>query len=61
MPKQYADIPTECSSKDVGFHDLVYQGKTTQNGRLQRSLEYRCQACGQFITKAALQEATNVS
>lgn len=59
MAKTYAVSPTECPTEGRRFHSLVYQGKVTRDGRLQRSLEYRCDACGEFISKADLQEATN--
>lgn len=59
MPKTYAKSAASCTKNDGGFHVLVYQGKTMLNGRLQRSLEYRCDLCGEFITKPDLQEATN--
>jgi len=59
MRKTYAESPTDCITEGQRFHDLVYQGKVTRDGRLQRSQEYRCETCGQYITKADLQEATN--
>jgi len=57
----YSKSPIECTVPAEGrsAHVLVYQGKTMVNGRLQRSQEYRCDACGQFIRKDKLQEATN--
>lgn len=57
--KTYAKSPTDCITEGWTFHELVYQGKVTKDGRLQRSLEYRCNSCGEFITKLDLQEATN--
>lgn len=59
MPKVYSKSATECPTEGQKFHVLVYQGKVTKDGRLQRSLEYRCETCGEYIPKAALQEATN--
>ena len=61
MEKVYADSAVGCTVPQEGrkAHVLVYQGKVMKDGRLQRSLEYRCSACGEFIKKSDLQEATN--
>jgi len=59
VEKVYADSPTDCKEEGAKFHDLVYQGKVNIDGRLQRSQEYRCRRCGEFIKKQELQEATN--
>lgn len=59
MAKVYADSPTECTTEGIRFHQMVYMGKAMVDGRLQRSQEYRCTECGEFIKKQSLQEATN--
>jgi len=59
MPKVMAKSPTLCAVEGQHFHSLVYGGKVTRDGRLQRSQEYRCEVCGEYISKVALQEATN--
>jgi len=59
MRKVFAESPTDCTTEGQRFHTLVYGGKAMRDGRLQRSQEYRCEACGEYITKSDLQEATN--
>jgi len=59
MAKEYALSPTDCTTEGFRFHVMTYMGKTMVDGRLQRSQEYRCDNCGEFIRKSDLQEATN--
>lgn len=61
MAKVYAGDPVACPAEQRIVHDLVYMGRTRIEGRKQRSLEYRCGACGEFIRKDALQSATQGS
>lgn len=59
MAKVYAEDPVKCIAEGRIVHDLVYMGtKTDAGGVKKRSLEYRCAACGEFVTKSDLQGAT---
>ena len=59
MPKIYAASSVLCEAPGRHVHELVYMGQfRNERGVLQRSLEYRCAACGEFIKKIELQEAT---
>lgn len=59
MEKFYSDDPVKCTATGVDLHQLTYMGQIRDSrGQLQRSLEYRCSACGEFISKKDLQEAT---
>lgn len=58
MVKVYAEDPVKCIAEGRITHDLVYLGTTRSEGRSQRTLEYRCRACGEFIKKDELQKAT---
>ena len=59
MAKVYADNPVRCTAEGVDLHRLTYMGQVRDTrGQLQRSLEYRCSSCGEFISKQKLQEAT---
>lgn len=59
MPKEYADDPVYCEAPNTRVHQYVYMGRSRgPGGTIIRSMEYRCSACGKFITKQALKEAT---
>ena len=59
MAKIYSDDAVKCDAEGRNTHTLVYSGTAVMaDGRRQRSHEYRCSACGYFIRKEDLQEAT---
>ena len=59
MGKNYAADAVKCDAEGRTTHTLVYSGTAVlADGRKQRSHEYRCSECGEFIRKEDLQEET---
>lgn len=59
LAKIYAKDAVKCEAEGRTTHALVYSGTAVlADGRKQRSHEYRCSACGEFIRKEDLQEQT---
>lgn len=55
--REQARSPVRCEDGDL--HDLQYMGSNRKEGRKIRSGMYRCNTCGEYITKQALKEATD--
>ncbi len=58
MAKKYAADAVSCPADGSMVHSLVYMGHYREEGQSRRSLEYRCNNCGEFIKKADLQKET---
>lgn len=57
--KSYAEDAVYCpTTGNRETHDLTYMGRFRRDGRVVRTLEYRCNRCGLYITKEALKTAT---
>lgn len=59
MPRTYAEDAVKCVAEGRTVHRLTYMGTAIVDGRKVRQREYRCEECGEFITKEKLQEATS--